>query len=116
MAPQRLEKIESAPGNGMGPEASKIQHLVRGRLTVRSGFAREIFHFAGQRDLRSGDARMLRFRFSFMHVLGLDPRRARRTAAETARTFNVSTLVDINILYLMTSDSAGFGCVTSRTE
>src|SRR5580658_9641105 len=38
MAPQRLEKIESAPGNGMGSEASKPQHLVPGaRLTVRSG-------------------------------------------------------------------------------
>jgi hypothetical protein len=27
MAPQRLEKIESAPGNGMGSEASNPQHL-----------------------------------------------------------------------------------------
>jgi hypothetical protein len=34
MAPQCLEKIESAPGNGMGSEASDPQHLVR-RLTVR---------------------------------------------------------------------------------
>jgi hypothetical protein len=32
MAPQRLEKIESAPGNGMGSEASNLQHLVRGRI------------------------------------------------------------------------------------
>jgi hypothetical protein len=31
MAPQRLEKIESAPGNGMGSEASNLQDLVRGR-------------------------------------------------------------------------------------
>src|ERR1700685_386612 len=31
MAPQRLEKIESAPGNGMVSEASKPQHLVHGR-------------------------------------------------------------------------------------
>ena len=31
MAPQRLEKIESAPGNGMGSEASNLQHLVHGR-------------------------------------------------------------------------------------
>ena len=30
MAPQRLEKIESAPGNGMGSEASNLQDLVRG--------------------------------------------------------------------------------------
>ena len=28
MAPQRLEKIESAPGNGMGSEASNPQDLV----------------------------------------------------------------------------------------
>jgi len=27
MAPQRLEKIESAPGNGMGSEASNPQDL-----------------------------------------------------------------------------------------
>jgi hypothetical protein len=31
MATQRFEKIESAPGNGMGSEASNLQHLVRGR-------------------------------------------------------------------------------------
>src|SRR5271168_5394753 len=31
MAPQRPEKIESAPGNGMVSEASKPQHLVHGR-------------------------------------------------------------------------------------
>jgi hypothetical protein len=31
MAPQRLEKIESAPGNGMGSEASNLQDLVHGR-------------------------------------------------------------------------------------
>src|SRR5277367_5081810 len=31
MAPQRLEKIESAPGNGMVSEASNPQDLVRGR-------------------------------------------------------------------------------------
>src|SRR5271163_5105157 len=30
MAPQRLEKIESGPGNGMGSEASNPQHLVHG--------------------------------------------------------------------------------------
>ena len=30
MAPQRLEKIESAPGNGMGSGASNLQDLVRG--------------------------------------------------------------------------------------
>jgi hypothetical protein len=30
MAPQRLEKIESAPENGRGSEASKPQHLVHG--------------------------------------------------------------------------------------
>ena len=36
MAPQRLEKIESAPGNGMGSEASNLQDMVHGRaLTVR---------------------------------------------------------------------------------
>src|SRR5271168_1209682 len=31
MAPQRLERIESAPGNGMGPGASNPQDLVHGR-------------------------------------------------------------------------------------
>jgi len=31
MAPQPLEKIESAPGNGMVSEASKPQDLVHGR-------------------------------------------------------------------------------------
>ena len=31
MAPQPIEKIESAPGNGMVSEASKPQHLVHGR-------------------------------------------------------------------------------------
>jgi hypothetical protein len=36
MAPQRLEKIESAPGNGMGSEASDPQHLVRGRAADRA--------------------------------------------------------------------------------
>ena len=37
MAPQRLEKIESAPGNGMGSEASNPQDvgLRPARLTVR---------------------------------------------------------------------------------
>src|SRR5271168_3460776 len=39
MAPQRLEKIESAPGNGMGSEASDPQDLVR-RLTVRNSGSR----------------------------------------------------------------------------
>ena len=36
MAPQRLEKIESAPGNGMGSEASKPQDLVHGRAADRA--------------------------------------------------------------------------------
>ena len=36
MAPQRLEKIESAPGNGMVSEASKPQHLVYGRVAHRA--------------------------------------------------------------------------------
>jgi hypothetical protein len=36
MAPQPLEKIESAPGNGMGSEASNPQDVVHGRaLTAR---------------------------------------------------------------------------------
>jgi hypothetical protein len=39
MAPQRLEKIESRPGNGMGSEASDPQDLVR-RLTVRGSSSR----------------------------------------------------------------------------
>jgi hypothetical protein len=36
MAPQRLEKIESAPGNGMASEASKPQHLVHRRAANRA--------------------------------------------------------------------------------
>ena len=36
MAPQRFEKIESAPGNGMGSEASNLQHLVRERAADRA--------------------------------------------------------------------------------
>src|SRR6202046_616948 len=32
MAPQRLEKIESAPGNGMGSDATNLQHLVHGHM------------------------------------------------------------------------------------
>jgi hypothetical protein len=36
MAPQRLEKIESAPGNGMGSEVSNPQDLVHGRATDRA--------------------------------------------------------------------------------
>jgi hypothetical protein len=45
MAPQRLEKIESAPGNGMGSEAWKPQHLVHGRAAdhaLRPGAARTL--------------------------------------------------------------------------
>src|SRR5271156_2090628 len=36
MAPQRLEKIESAPGNGMGSKTSNLQDLVRGRAADRA--------------------------------------------------------------------------------
>src|SRR3984957_16129042 len=36
MAPQRLEKIESAPGNGMVSEAPNLQHLVRERVADRA--------------------------------------------------------------------------------
>src|SRR5271168_514193 len=36
MAPQRLEKIESEPGNGMGSEASSPQHLVYRRAADRA--------------------------------------------------------------------------------
>src|SRR5271163_3752275 len=36
MAPQRLEKIESAPGNGMGSEASNLQDVVHGRAAGRA--------------------------------------------------------------------------------
>jgi hypothetical protein len=32
MAPQHPEKIESAPGNGMGSEGSNLQDLVPGRV------------------------------------------------------------------------------------
>src|SRR5271154_5461938 len=37
MAPQRLEKIESAPGNGRGSEASDLQDVVHGRAAGRAG-------------------------------------------------------------------------------
>ena len=36
MAPQRLEKIKSAPGNGMGSEASNPQDVVLGRAADRA--------------------------------------------------------------------------------
>ena len=36
MAPQRLEKIESAPGNGMGSEVSNPQDVVHGRAADRA--------------------------------------------------------------------------------
>jgi hypothetical protein len=36
MAPQRFEKIESAPGNGMVWEASNPQDLVHGRAADRA--------------------------------------------------------------------------------
>jgi len=36
MAPQRLEKIESAPGNGMVSVASNPQDVVRGRAADRA--------------------------------------------------------------------------------
>jgi hypothetical protein len=35
MAPQRLEKIESAPGNGMAPEASDPQDMVQSATAPR---------------------------------------------------------------------------------
>jgi hypothetical protein len=41
MAPQRFEKIESAPGNGMGSDASNLQHLVRERA-ADEGAPREL--------------------------------------------------------------------------
>ena len=36
MAPQRLERIKSAPGNGMGSEASNPQDVVHGRAADRA--------------------------------------------------------------------------------
>ena len=36
MAPQRLEKIESGPGNGMGSEAANPQDMVHGRAADRA--------------------------------------------------------------------------------
>jgi hypothetical protein len=36
MAPQGFEKIESRPGNGMGPEASDPQYLVHGHAADRA--------------------------------------------------------------------------------
>jgi hypothetical protein len=40
MAPQRLEKIESAPGNGMVSEAWKPQDMVHGRAADRAPLLR----------------------------------------------------------------------------
>jgi hypothetical protein len=36
MAPQPIEKIKSAPGNGMGSVNSNLQHLVRSRAADRA--------------------------------------------------------------------------------
>jgi hypothetical protein len=63
MAPQRLEKIESAPGNGMGSEASNLQDLVRGRAADRARLrptSRESYEVAekGAQDLKSLDAEL----------------------------------------------------------
>ena len=69
MAPQRLEKIESAPGNGMASEASNPQHLVHGRATDPS-FSRP--------DPAVGEGRRRR------SVAIADPRRLRRRG-ETER-------------------------------
>jgi hypothetical protein len=35
MAPQRVEKIESGVGNGMGSDATNLRHLVHGRVADR---------------------------------------------------------------------------------
>jgi hypothetical protein len=55
MAPQPIEKIESAPGNGMVSEASKPQHLVHGR--------------AADRALRPRTARMQKLKVTKWHEL-----------------------------------------------
>jgi hypothetical protein len=36
MAPQQVEKIEFAPGNGMVPEAANPQDVVSGRVADRA--------------------------------------------------------------------------------
>src|SRR5271168_4582035 len=78
MAPQRLEKIESAPGNGMGSEAWKPQHLVHGR--------------AADRALRPGAARTLsnstlgaRRKFSASQSIEIARNRKRISEASPAR-------------------------------
>ena len=53
MAPQRLEKIKSAPGNGMVPETPDPQHLVQERHR-RARRAHSRLRFA-QRMLRAGE-------------------------------------------------------------
>jgi hypothetical protein len=63
MAPQRLEKIESAPGNGMGSGASNLQHLVRGRAADRArvqSTSRESYEVQKKapNDLKSLDAEL----------------------------------------------------------
>ena len=51
MAPQRLEKIESAPGNGMGSDASTHNIWYRGaRLIVRESGDRAVRMTELQRD------------------------------------------------------------------
>jgi hypothetical protein len=42
MAPQRLEKIDSGVGNGMGSDASNLQHLVHGRVADRGQLGTEL--------------------------------------------------------------------------
>jgi hypothetical protein len=42
MGPQHLEKIESGLGNGMGSDASNLQHLVHGRWLT--GGSLEVLH------------------------------------------------------------------------
>jgi hypothetical protein len=59
MAPQRLEKIESAPGNGMGSDASNLQHLVHARVPDRGQLGSfEVAEKGAPNALKSFDAKL----------------------------------------------------------
>ena len=98
MAPQRLEKIESAPGNGMVSEASKPQHLVHGRAAdraLRPGAARTLSNStrgAGRKFSASQSIEIARNRKRISSLAGamnrqaIEPRRLSRAGASLALT------------------------------
>ena len=73
MAPQQLEKIETAPVNGMGSVASTPQHLVHGRATtvrkVESDVTPELLLLEHESELRRRAADSGSFVMRFILVL-----------------------------------------------